>query len=71
MKNDLTTSDNFTSLMISFEREVLKGYLDPVGIPTIGIGHVIRKGEPYKVGQAITREESRRLKKTRRGRLAR
>lgn len=61
MKNDLTVSDNFTALMISFEREVLKGYLDPAGIPTIGIGHVIRKGEPYKVGQAITREESRKL----------
>lgn len=61
MKNDLTTSDNFTALMISFEKEVLTGYLDPVGIPTIGIGHVIRQGEPYKVGQSITREESRRL----------
>lgn len=61
MKNDLTTSDNFTALMISFEKEVLKGYLDPVGIPTIGIGHVIRPGEPYKVGQSISREESRKL----------
>lgn len=61
MKNKLTVSDNFTALMISFEKEVLKGYLDPVGIPTIGIGHVIRKGEPYKVGQAISREESRKL----------
>lgn len=61
MKNDLTVSDNFTALMISFEREVLKGYLDPSGIPTIGIGHVILPSEPYKVGQAITREESRKL----------
>jgi lysozyme len=61
MKNKLTVSDNFTALMISFEREVLTGYLDPVGIPTIGIGHFIRKGEPYKVGRAITREESRKL----------
>ncbi len=61
MKNDLTVSDNFTALMISFEREVLKGYLDPAGIPTIGIGHVILPGETYKVGQAITREESRKL----------
>jgi lysozyme len=61
MKNDLTVSENFTALLISFEKEVLKGYLDPVGIPTIGIGHVIRQGEPYKVGQAITREESRKL----------
>ena len=61
MKNKLTVSNNFTALMISFEKEVLTGYLDPVGIPTIGIGHVIRKGEPYKVGQSITREESRKL----------
>lgn len=61
MPNNYTTSENFTNLMISFEKEVLTGYLDPVGIPTIGIGHVIRKCEPYKVGQAITREESRRL----------
>lgn len=61
MKNKFTVSDNFTALLISFEREVLTGYLDPVGIPTIGIGHVILPGEPYKVGQAISREESRKL----------
>ncbi len=61
MTNNLNTSENFTNLMISFEKEVLKGYLDPVGIPTIGIGHVILKGEPYKVGQTISREESRKL----------
>lgn len=61
MKNRLTVSNNFTVLIISFEKEVLKGYLDPAGIPTIGIGHVILPGEPYKVGQAITREESRKL----------
>lgn len=61
MPNNYRTSENFTNLLISFEKEVLTGYLDPVGIPTIGIGHVILKGEPYKVGQTITREESRRL----------
>jgi lysozyme len=61
MPNNLTTSENFTNMVIAFEKEVLTGYLDPVGIPTIGIGHVIKPGEPYRVGQKITREESRRL----------
>jgi lysozyme len=44
-------------------REGLKlvGYRDSKGIPTIGVGHVILPGEPYKVGKLITRAESDRL----------
>lgn len=55
------TSENFTKIMISFEAEKLVGYRDSVGLPTVGIGHLIKAGESYGVGKSITLEESRRL----------
>ena len=54
-------SEKFTELMINFEGEKLVGYKDSKGLPTIGIGHLIRAGEPYAVRKSITKEESRRL----------
>lgn len=47
--------------MIESEREVLKGYICPAGVLTVGIGHAVLPGEPYKLNQKITLEESRRL----------
>jgi len=44
-----------------FEGEFLTAYLDPIGLPTVGCGHLIVAGEPYKVGQTITQEESDKL----------
>jgi lysozyme len=38
-------------------------YLDAVGKPTVGVGHLIKKGEPYKVGQKISMEEVDKLLK--------
>lgn len=55
-------SEKFTELMINFEGEILKGYLDPAGLLTVGIGHLVDvKTEPYRLNQPITKEESRRL----------
>ncbi len=54
-------SENFTNLMIQLEGEELVGYKDSAGLPSVGIGHLIKKGEPYRVGKSITLEESRRL----------
>jgi lysozyme len=40
------------------EGEVLRVYLDQVGIPTAGIGHVVRNTQ-YHVGDRITQQQSR------------
>jgi len=56
MVNDATIA-----LIRKFEGEILKVYLDPAGLPTCGVGHLVKPGEPYKLGQKITPEESERL----------
>lgn len=43
------------------EGEKLVGYRDSRGLPTIGVGHLIKSGEPYHVGGAITQAECDRL----------
>lgn len=55
------TSPNGRKLITQFEGEILHGYLDPIKIPTIGVGHVILPGEPYRVGKKITQAESQLL----------
>lgn len=47
--------------MIGFEGEILEGYLDSAGLLTVGIGHLVKPNESYRLGKAITLEESRRL----------
>jgi lysozyme len=54
----MITSQNGISLIQHFEGLRLKGYLDPIGIPTIGYGHT---GRDVKVGQIITGDEATRL----------
>lgn len=49
------------TLIKGFEKLEIKGYKCPAGVPTIGWGHVILKGEPYKVGQTISLDEAVRL----------
>jgi lysozyme len=56
MVNDATIK-----MIKEFEGEVLKVYLDPVGLLTCGVGHLVKQGEPYKLGQKITPEESEAL----------
>ena len=41
-----------------FEGEKLEAYLDPIGIPTIGVGLTRIHGRPVKMGDMITEEES-------------
>ncbi len=45
-------------LIKHFEGKMLTGYIDPVGIPTIGYGHT---GDDVKVGKTITEEEAEAL----------
>lgn len=46
---------------MDFEGEILKVYKDPVGLPTLGVGHLVTPAEKkdYPVGKKITRAESR------------
>jgi len=54
-------SENGIRFIKREEGEVLKGYLDSKGLLTIGVGHLVLPGEPYKLGVKITKEESDRL----------
>jgi len=38
-------------------------YKDPVGLPTIGYGHLIEKGDSYKKGSCLTKEQGDALLK--------
>lgn len=49
------------TLIKGFEELRLKGYICPAGKPTIGWGHVILPGEPYRVGGTISLDEAIRL----------
>lgn len=53
------TSRRGLELITSFEGFVDHVYLDPVGIPTIGVGHVVRAGESFPA--KITRERGLQL----------
>lgn len=56
----LRTSKNGRKEITRHEGEVLKVYLDPVGLPTAGVGHLLTAAEKkiYKVGQKITKAQS-------------
>src|SRR5690606_38093933 len=57
------TSENGIDRIIGHEGEVLKVYLDAVGKPTVGVGHLLTAAERKKwpVGTRITAETSREL----------
>jgi len=58
---------NITSFKKAYEGVVMdgkgnhKGYLDSKGLPTIGYGHLIKKGESYTVGGTITEDAAQKL----------
>ena len=56
-----SVSEDGIKLLIEFEGEVLSVYKDPVGLPTLGVGHLVTPAEKsnYPVGKRITRAESR------------
>lgn len=59
--NKLRISQNGTAQLVLHEGKKPVGYICPAGKPTIGIGHLILKGEPYRVGGRISEEEIMRL----------
>lgn len=59
MNKNLTTSKAGIALIIRWEGCVLKEYICPAGKPTIGVGHVVLKGEKFP--PKITREFAEQL----------
>ncbi len=55
------TSERGIKAIAIREGEVLHGYKDSKGLLTIGVGHLVTAGDPYKLHEPITKEESRRL----------
>jgi lysozyme len=45
-------------LIKQFEELRLDAYRDPIGKLTIGYGHLVKKGEPYKLGSKISEEKA-------------
>lgn len=54
----MKTSQKGIDLIKEFEGTVLKVYKDAVGLPTIGIGHLIKKGEQFTT---ITQQQAEEL----------
>ena len=48
-------------LIREFEGERLTVYRDPVGLPTVGVGHLVLPADRLVVGRRITREQSDRF----------
>ena len=63
MKNNYRLSDAGIKLLVEFEGEILRVYRDPIGLPTLGVGHLVTPAEKkdYPVGKVITREVSRQF----------
>ncbi len=57
------TSESGKKFITAHEANVLRVYLDPVGLPTVGIGHLLTPEERkvWKVGDRITLAESLQL----------
>lgn len=43
------------------EGERLVVYADPIGLATVGYGHLVMKGESFKIGDTITKETAENL----------
>ena len=54
----MKTSQKGIDLIKEFEGTVLKVYKDAVGLPTIGIGHLIKKGEVFTT---LTQQQAEEL----------
>lgn len=59
--SELRLSENGFKFLKTQEGEVLHGYLDSVGKLTVGVGHLVLPGEPYRLNKPITADESTRL----------
>ena len=61
MNDTLQTSQNGLEFIAKWEGCVLKPYKDIAGLRTIGIGHLIKPGENFPDGVAITKEQALEL----------
>lgn len=52
------TNDAGLALIKAFEGQELTAYLDPIGKPTVGVGHLILPADHIKIGDVISQERS-------------
>jgi lysozyme len=59
----MKVSSKGIALIVRFEGEVLKVYADPIGLPTLGVGHLLTKAElkKYPLGTPISKALSRQF----------
>lgn len=61
MNEHLKTSQNGLEFITKWEGCILKPYKDVAGLRTIGVGHLIKPGENYPDGVAISKEHALEL----------
>lgn len=61
VKPTRTVSEDGLTQIIKHEGEILKVYLDPIGLPTVGVGHLLigQEKKDFPVGTRITKAQSR------------
>lgn len=57
------TSLNGRKFITQWEGEILHVYRDPIGLPTVGVGHLVtpRERDKFPLGKKISREESQAI----------
>ena len=65
MNNDMVMSDDGVNFVKEFEHFYPKKYNDPIGLPTIGYGHLITKADGNKYnGVTLSEDEATELLKS-------
>lgn len=64
IRQDASKLRSSTALMEAIAEEEgvhLTAYRDPIGLPTVGVGHLIKSGDNIKLGQTISHEKAMEL----------
>jgi lysozyme len=59
--NNYKISKRGLDLIKKFEGIRLRGYLDPIGLLTIGYGHLVKAGETFKLNSVISEYDAQAL----------
>lgn len=54
----MTALEKAAEIIREFEGESLTVYADPIGLPTVGVGHLVQPEDNLKIGDKITKEQS-------------
>lgn len=54
----MKTSDAGIEFIKAHEGMILRVYADPIGLPTVGIGHLVRASDHLRIGDVISEERA-------------